>query len=112
MRVHLNFIFSSGLPYGAPNAQRYQQVLRMPWYRRVDVGFSYMFLEQSRDRMKHKSKFLRSIKNAGLYLEVFNILGINNVSSYIWVTDINNVQTAVPNYLTPRLINLKLAVEW
>ena len=112
LRVHLNFVFASGLPYGAPNAQRYQQTLRMPWYRRVDVGFSYMFLEQSRDRMKHKSGFLRAIKNAGLYLEVFNILGINNTSSYIWITDINNVQTAVPNYLTPRLINLKLAVEW
>ena len=39
LRVHLNFVFSSGLPYGAPNAQRYQQTLRMPWYRRVDVGF-------------------------------------------------------------------------
>jgi len=112
LRVHLNFVFASGLPYGAPNTERYQQTLRMPWYRRVDVGFSYMFLEQSRDRMKHKSAFIRSIKNAGLYLEVFNILGINNVSSYIWITDINNTQTAVPNYLTPRLINLKLAIEW
>lgn len=112
LRVHLNFVFSSGLPYGAPNAQRYQQRLRMPWYRRVDVGFSYMFLEESRDRMKHKSSFLRSIKNAGLFLEVFNILGINNVSSYLWITDINNTMTPVPNYLSPRLINLKLVVEF
>ncbi|MDD4395786.1 MAG: TonB-dependent receptor plug domain-containing protein [Bacteroidales bacterium] len=112
IRVHLNFVFASGLPYGAPNAERYQQILRAPWYRRVDVGFSYMFLEQSRDRMKHKSKFFRSIKNAGIFFEVFNILGINNVSSYLWVTDINNVMTAVPNYLTPRLLNLKLAVEF
>lgn len=112
LRVHLNFVFASGLPYGAPNAQRYQQVFRTSWYRRVDVGFSYMFLEQSRDRMKHKSNFLRSIKNAGLFLEVFNILDINNVSSYLWVTDINNVMTPVPNYLTGRTINLKLAVEF
>lgn len=112
LRVHLNFVFASGLPYGAPNAQRYQQTLRMPWYRRVDIGFSYMFLEEGRDRMKHKSGFLRSIKNAGLFLEVFNILGINNTSSYLWVTDINNTMTPVPNYLTPRLINLKLAVEF
>lgn len=112
VRVHLNFVFASGLPYGAPNAERYQQTLRTPWYRRVDVGFSYMFLEQSRDRMKHKSKLFRSIKNAGIFFEVFNILGINNVSSYLWVTDINNVMTGVPNYLTPRLLNLKLAVEF
>ena len=112
LRVHLNFVFASGLPYGAPNAQRYQQTLRSPWYRRVDIGFSYMFLEESRDRMKHNSKFLRSIKNAGIFLEVFNILNINNVSSYLWVTDINNTMTAVPNYLTCRTINLKLAMNF
>ena len=62
--------------------------------------------------MKHNSKFLRSIKNAGIFLEVFNILNINNVSSYLWVTDINNTMTAVPNYLTCRTINLKLAMNF
>lgn len=112
LRVHLNLVFASGLPFGAPNAQRYQQTLTTPWYRRVDVGFSYMFLEETRDRMKHKSGFLRAIKNAGLFLEVYNILGINNVSSYMWIKDINNIMSAVPNYLSPRLINLKLAVEF
>lgn len=112
LRMHLNLVFASGLPYGAPNAERYQQVFRSPWYRRVDIGFSYMFLEQGRDRMKHKSPFLRSIKNAGVFLEVFNIIDINNVSSYTWITDINNTMMAVPNYLTPRLINLKLMVEF
>lgn len=112
IRLHLNFVFASGLPYGAPNAERYQQVFRTTWYRRVDVGFSYMFLEQSRDRMKHKSPFVRSIKNAGIFLEVFNILDINNVSSYLWITDVNNSMMAVPNYLTSRLINLKLMIEF
>ncbi len=122
VRVHLNFVFASGLPYGAPGAERYKivytdkngdkQVTRMPWYRRVDIGFSYMFLEQSRDRMKHKTKFFRAIKNAGLYFEVFNLLGINNVSSYMWVSDTDNNLFPVPNYLTQRLINLKLAVEF
>lgn len=82
------------------------------WYRRVDLGFSFMFLEQSRDRMQHKSKFLRSIKNAGIYIEAFNLLNINNTSSYFWVTDINSNQFRVPNYLTGRLINVKLAVEF
>ncbi|MDD4395559.1 MAG: TonB-dependent receptor, partial [Bacteroidales bacterium] len=112
IRVHINFVFSSGLPYGAPNAERYKQTLRTSWYRRVDMGFSYMFFEQNRDKMRHKSKFFRAINSAGIFFEVFNILGINNVSSYMWITDINNVMTAVPNYLTPRLINLKLAVEF
>ena len=60
----------------------------------------------------HKSRFIRSIGNAGIYLEIFNILGINNVSSYTWFTDINGIQNAVPDYLTPRLINLKFAVDF
>jgi hypothetical protein len=108
----LNFIFGSGLPYGAPNSERYLQVLRSTWYRRVDIGFSYMLLDQGRDRMKHKSKFLQSIKNAQIFLEVFNILGTNNVSSYLWVADLNNTLFPVPNYLTPRLVNLKFAIDF
>lgn len=111
-RVHLNFVFASPLPYCAPNAPAYMRMKGVSWYRRVDLGFSYMFLEQSRDRMQHKSKFIRSIKNAGIYVEAFNLLDINNVSSYFWVMDINNNQFRVPNYLTGRLINVKLSVEF
>ena len=111
-RVHLNFVFASGLPYGPPKSEPAKRVFRTPWYRRVDLGLSFMLLEQSRDRMKHKSAFLRSIKNAGIYVEVFNLLGTYNVSSYMWVTDIHNIQHAVPTYLTGRLINVKLMVEF
>ncbi len=112
IRVHLNFVFASGLPYGSPKVERYQQTFRTTWYRRVDIGFSYMLLDQGRDRMKHQSKFLQSIKNAQIFLEVFNILGTNNVSSYMWVSDLSNTLFAVPNYLTPRLINLKFAIDF
>jgi len=105
-------VFASGLPFGPPNSPAYKRVLRTTWYRRVDMGFSFMLLEQSRDRMRHKSAFVRSIKNAGIYVEVFNLLGIYNVSSYFWISDLNNVQYPMPNYLTGRLVNVKLAVEW
>lgn len=111
-RVHLNFVFASGLPFGAPNAPAYYRTLRTPWYRRVDMGFSFMLLEQSRDRLRNKSAFIRSIKNAGIYVEVLNLLGTYNVSSYFWINDIHNLQHAVPNYLTGRLLNVKFAVEW
>ncbi len=111
-RVHLNFVFASGLPYGPPKAEPAMRKFRSSWYRRVDIGFSFMLLEQSRDRMKHKSAFLRSIKNAGINLEVFNVLGINNVSSYMWITDIYNNQRPIPTYLTGRLINVKFIVEF
>lgn len=111
-RVHLNFIFASGLPYGAPNTQRYQQTFRTSWYRRVDIGFSYMFFEQGRDKMRHKTKFARAVNNMGIFLEVFNLLNINNVSSHFWVKDVTNTMFAVPNYLTGRLINVKFAIDF
>ncbi len=47
-----------------------------------------------------------------LSLEVFNLLQVNNTVSYIWIKDVNNQQYAVPNYLTPRQLNLKLLVEF
>ena len=112
LRVNLNIVFGSGFTYGAPNAPKYLHKLSSSWYRRVDIGFAYMFLEQGRDRMKHKSKFLRAVKNLGLYFEVYNILGISNVSSFQWISDYENKYYPVPNYLTPRLINLRLVAEF
>ena len=120
LRLHLNFIFSSGLPYNAPNMQKYrlfyfengkEKIRRTTWYRRVDVGFSYMFLEQNRDRMKHKSNFLRTIKNMSIYFEVFNLFNTKNVSSYSWFGVVDGGYRAIPNYLTSRLFNLKFTID-
>ena len=113
LRVNLNFVYSTGLPFWNPKFERTKKnTLQMKDYFRVDIGFSYIFFEQSRDRFKNKNKFARAIKNAGIYFEVFNLLGTNNVSSYMWIKDIENNYWAIPNYLTPRLINLKFAIEF
>jgi hypothetical protein len=113
LRVHLNFVYSTGLPFWKPNIVRTKEnTFTMKDYFRVDIGFSYIFFEQSRDRFKNKNKFARAIKNAGIYFEVFNLLGTTNVSSYMWIKDIKNQHWAIPNYLTPRLINLKFAIEF
>ncbi len=47
-----------------------------------------------------------------LGLDAFNLLDITNVSSYYWVTDVNNIRYAVPNYLTRRQFNLNLRLEF
>jgi hypothetical protein len=109
-KVHLRLIYGTGFPFGAPNTQRYQQLLRMPDYRRVDIGFSKQFIGKN-------SKFkagnpLKNINQMWLSLEVFNLFQVYNTVSYIWVSDVNNRQFAVPNYLTPRLLNLKLSIEF
>jgi hypothetical protein len=113
LRVNLNFVYSTGLPHWNPGFERTKEnTFTSLAYFRVDIGFSYIFFEQSRDRFQNKSKFARAIKNAGVYFEVFNLLGNNNVSSYMWIKTIANNYCAVGNYLTPRLVNLKFAIEF
>ena len=108
-KVNLKLVFGTGMPFGAPYSERYKHTFRMSPYRRVDIGFSKQLISE-KTSFKKKNP-LSYVKNCWLSLEVFNLLGIDNVSSYMWVTDIYNIQYAVPNYLTPRQINLKLVVE-
>lgn len=109
-KVNLKLVFGTGLPFGAPYSERYKQTLRMSPYRRVDIGFSKQLISETTS-FKRKNP-LGYIKNCWISLEIFNLLGISNVSSYMWITDIYNIQYAVPNYLTPRQINLKLVAEF
>ncbi len=109
-KVNLKMIFGTGMPFGTPYGERYTQKMRMSAYRRVDIGFSKQLISETTSFKKGNP--LSYIKNCWLSLEVFNLFGISNVSSYMWVTDIYNIQYAVPNYLTPRQINLKLNVEF
>jgi hypothetical protein len=110
LKMHLNLLFGTGVPFGAPGTERYQQVLRMPPYRRVDIGFSYQALKENRT-VKPKS-LIRYIKSLWISLEVFNLLGTNNTVSYIWVEDVTNRQYAVPNYLTQRQLNLRIILKF
>jgi len=110
LKMHLNLLFGTGVPFGAPGTERYQQVLRMPPYRRVDIGFSYQALRENRT-VKPKS-MIRYIKSLWISLEVFNLLGTNNTVSYIWVEDVTNRQYAVPNYLTQRQLNFRLILKF
>jgi hypothetical protein len=110
LKMHLNLLFGTGVPFGPPGSQRYQQVLRMPSYRRVDIGFSYQALKETRTvKPKSIGRFLKSV---WISLEVFNLLGTNNTVSYIWVEDVTSRQYAVPNYLTQRQLNLRLIVKF
>ena len=110
-KVNLKLIFGTGLPFGASEAERYKQTNRMTPYRRVDLGFSKQLIGDETS-FRNPRNPLNYIRNCWLSLEVFNLLGVNNVSSYMWVTDVYNIQYAVPNYLTNRQLNLKLILEF
>jgi len=110
LKMHLRLLYGTGLPFGPPNSERYKQTFRMPDYRRVDIGFSWQFVSESSDFSPKNP--LKHFKTMWLSLEVFNLLQTFNTVSYIWITDYDNRQWAVPNYLTPRLLNLKLTAEF
>ena len=105
-RMSLKLAFADGLPFGAPHRQLDEQPFRAPAYKRADIGMSYRLLNN--EKCDRKSIF----KNIWLGIDCLNLLGINNVNSYYWITDVTNQQYAVPNYLTGRQINIKASFEF
>lgn len=109
-KMHLTAFYGSRLPTGPANSQRYQDIFRIPPYRRIDLGFSKVLINQ--DHKKFRNKAFNSIKDMWLSMEVFNLLGINNTISYLWVANNSGDMFGVPNYLTKRKLNLKLTVKF
>ncbi len=109
-KLTLKAAFADGLPFGPPHTDKTQHTFRAPAYKRVDVGMSYRLINNE-DKHIYRG-FGKNIKNAWIGLDAFNLLGIKNVNSYYWVTDITNTQYAVPNYLTGRQINLRLSIDF
>lgn len=109
-KVTLKGHYSGGLPFGPPHLGREKQTFRMTAYRRVDIGASYRLLKNEDNHIR--SGLGRAFRNIWLGIDAFNILGINNVNSYYWITDITNTQYAVPNYLTGRNVNARLLIEF
>lgn len=111
-RMHLNLIYATGLPFGPPDQNRYGDTLRLPDYKRVDIGFSALLLDGLRKERPAHSLF-RNLESIWASLEVFNLLGIQNTISYSWIQDQTSGKTfAVPNRLTSRLLNVKLIVKF
>ncbi|MBK7425591.1 MAG: TonB-dependent receptor [Saprospiraceae bacterium] len=111
-KVHVNFTFGTGLPFGLPEANDvYRNTFRFSPYRRIDIGFSYALWDASwlERRPKH---ILRHFKNGWISVEVFNLMQMANVANNTWVKSIYNVQYAIPNYLTSRRINLRFRLEF
>lgn len=112
LKFSLRGIFSDGLPTTAPRGSRDKGYFRAPAYKRVDIGLAYALLSPNKEGEAARGGFLRHIKSAWVGVDVFNLLDISNVSSYYWITDVNDVQYAVPNYLTRRQFNVRLSVEF
>ncbi len=107
-KMNLSLHYSTGLPVNIPGTKNYKGDTRIPSYRRVDIGFAKQIMGEG--ITLREGHFLNHFKSMWVSLEVFNLLQIKNTISYFWVTDVSNNQLAVPNYLTPRQVNLKLNI--
>lgn len=106
-KMSLKLALADGLPFSAPHRELESNVFRAPAYKRADIGLNYRIIDNN-DRHNKRNP----IRNLWVGAECLNLLGINNVNSYYWITDVTGQQYAVPNYLTGRQINVKVSVDF
>lgn len=110
-KVYLNFLYGSNLPYNIPNSVKYRNALIIDPYIRIDIGFSALLLDSEKANRRSHSPF-RNFENIWATLEVFNLIDRDNTISYMLIKDFSNTIFAMPNRLTPRLLNLKLVARF
>lgn len=108
LKFALRGIFSDGLTMVPPRQTRDKVWFRAPAYKRVDIGLSYQIVGSPKGEEPRRGW----LKDLTIGLDLFNLFDISNVSSYYWITDVNNIQYAVPNYLTRRQLNVRLSMQF
>ncbi len=106
-KLNLKACFAGGLPFGAPHKGLEEHVYRSSAYKRVDMGMNFRALNNEDHHLKNNP-----IRNIWLGLDCLNVFGFNNVSGYYWITDVKGDQYAVPNFLTGRMFNFRVNVEF
>ncbi|RYG03151.1 MAG: TonB-dependent receptor, partial [Chitinophagaceae bacterium] len=110
-KVFLNFLYGSNLPYNIPNSVKHRNGVVIEPYIRIDIGFSALLLDTEKANRRSHHPF-RNFENIWATLEVFNLIDRDNTISYLLIKDFSNTTFALPNRLTPRLLNLKLIARF
>ena len=45
-------------------------------------------------------------------IDIFNLFDFDNINSYYWISAVDNVQHAVPNYLTGRTFSVSVGISF
>ena len=107
LKFHLKMQFAEGQPYYLPRNN--QAWGRMPMYKRIDIGATYVFNAQTAKFMRKPGA--KHLKQWAIQFEVFNLVGWRNVNSYFYLEDANGASWRSPNYLTGRRYNLKVTFD-
>ncbi len=110
LKAYLNLVYNTGVPGGSPAyADVYQFQERLRDYKRADIGVSYIFTDANK---KYKSGWLSKFKELSAGLELFNMFDIQNSITNTWVRDVySKRQYGIPNFMTGRVLNLKLSMK-
>ncbi|MEO6348822.1 MAG: TonB-dependent receptor, partial [Aquaticitalea sp.] len=111
LKMYLNLVYNTGVPGGSPSyADPYVYQNRLRDYKRADLGISYVLVDQNKTyETGWKSKF----KELTLGFEIFNMFDVQNSITNTWVRDVySKRQYAIPNYLSPRVFNVRLSTKF
>lgn len=110
-KMYLNLLFGTNLPYNIPGSVQYRNALEIPAYIRADIGFSMLLLDADKSRRRSHHPFM-GLDNIWASFEVFNLIDRDNTISYLLIKDFSNTTYAMPQRLTPRLVNFKVVARW
>ncbi|UCE93954.1 MAG: TonB-dependent receptor plug domain-containing protein, partial [Flavobacteriaceae bacterium] len=111
LKMYLNLVYNTGVPGGSPSyADPYDYQNRLKAYFRSDLGISYIFVDLNNPP---KANWQKSFKHLSAGLELFNMFDNQNTITNTWVRDISaDRYVAIPNYLSGRVLNLKIAMRF
>jgi hypothetical protein len=111
MKVYLNLVYNTGLPGGSPSySDPYVYQNRLRDYRRADVGFSKIIIDNKENSIP--KKWFGNFKELAIGVEIFNLFNNQNAITNTWVRDVySKNQYAIPNYMTTRVFNIKLTAK-
>ena len=111
MKMYLNLVYNTGVPGGSPSyADVYSYQNRLPDYKRADIGMSYVVVG-TKNRANNGWK--KYFKELAFGIEIFNIFDVQNSITNTWVRDVySKRQYSIPNYLTPRVFNVRLNMRF
>lgn len=111
LKMYLNLVYNTGVPGGSPSyADPYDYQNRLRDYKRADLGISYVLVDQNKT---YNSSWKRHFKELTVGFEIFNMFDVQNSITNTWVRDVySKRQYAIPNYLTPRVFNVRLSTRF
>jgi hypothetical protein len=111
LKMYLNLVYNTGVPGGSPSyADPYDFQIRLRDYRRADLGVS---LELVNPAKRYDSGWKKKFKELSLGFEIYNMFNNQNSITNTWVRDVySKRQFAIPNFLTPRVFNLRLSARF